>query len=465
IPSPPRRSSDEPVVILSDASDSIKLADEEDTDCLLVEPVGKPPKADFVQTTFIRESNGCPIFGVAFNCVNRMSPDDPLLFATVGGKHVNIYQCREFSPEELKNTDTVKEPPIHLLQSFADPSKEEFYCCAWSRLLDGKYAEEPARGHQVVAVAGRNGVIRLLCPSLARCLDSLVGHGQAVNELKFHPNNPSLLFSFSNDFTARLWNVTTHVVVAIFGGVEGHRAEVLTGDVSLAGDYLLTGGMDHHIKIWKLDTVDIKNAIKASKTFKSAAENEGKPFPTLQQHYPDYSTQEPHGNYVDCVRWFGGLVISKSCENRVVVWMPGNVDSKTSLDLKAIEPPRQDAIVDDYTTTRPTQVTGLPVETGCSMLHCLQMDDTELWYIRFDLHLQQRLLALGTGAGSPRIYLWDLSELSMIMDPMPKVLKIVSTGAGKAENYSSIRQIRFNADGRILIAVGEGGLIARFDRV
>ncbi|VDL61041.1 unnamed protein product, partial [Hymenolepis diminuta] len=437
IPSPPRRSSDEPVVILSDASDSIKLADEEDTDCLLVEPVGKPPKADFVQTTFIRESNGCPIFGVAFNCVNRMSPDDPLLFATVGGKHVNIYQCREFSPEELKNTDTVKEPPIHLLQSFADPSKEEFYCCAWSRLLDGKYAEEPARGHQVVAVAGRNGVIRLLCPSLARCLDSLVGHGQAVNELKFHPNNPSLLFSFSNDFTARLWNVTTHVVVAIFGGVEGHRAEVLTGDVSLAGDYLLTGGMDHHIKIWKLDTVDIKNAIKASKTFKSAAENEGKPFPTLQQHYPDYSTQEPHGNYVDCVRWFGGLVISKSCENRVVVWMPGNVDSKTSLDLKAIEPPRQDAI----------------------------MDDTELWYIRFDLHLQQRLLALGTGAGSPRIYLWDLSELSMIMDPMPKVLKIVSTGAGKAENYSSIRQIRFNADGRILIAVGEGGLIARFDRV
>ncbi|VUZ41212.1 unnamed protein product, partial [Hymenolepis diminuta] len=89
IPSPPRRSSDEPVVILSDASDSIKLADEEDTDCLLVEPVGKPPKADFVQTTFIRESNGCPIFGVAFNCVNRMSPDDPLLFATVGGKHVS----------------------------------------------------------------------------------------------------------------------------------------------------------------------------------------------------------------------------------------------------------------------------------------------------------------------------------------------------------------------------------------
>lgn len=114
---------------------------------------------------------------------------------------MNIYQCREFSPEELKNTDTMKEPPIHLLQSFADPSKEEFYCCAWSRLLDGKYAEEPAKGHQFVAVAGRNGVIRLLCPSLARCLDSLVGHGQAVNELKFHPNNPSLLFSFSNGKT------------------------------------------------------------------------------------------------------------------------------------------------------------------------------------------------------------------------------------------------------------------------
>ncbi|KAM7536433.1 hypothetical protein Aperf_G00000086156 [Anoplocephala perfoliata] len=290
---------------------------------------------------------------------------------------VTIYQCRELSSEELKNTDTLKEPPIHLLQSFADPSNEEFYCCAWSCLLDGNYAEDPARGQQVVAVTGKNGVIRIICPSLAKCMGSFVGHGQAVNELKFHPSNPSLLFSFSNgktvirtlaffllDFTARLWNITTHVTVAIFGGVEGHRAELLTGDVSLAGDYLLTGGMDHHIKIWKLDTIDLRNAIAASTDFKQhSPENKGRPFPTLQQHYPDYSTQEPHGNYVDCVRWLGRLVISKSCENCVAVWMPGDagVDAATSLDLKTKVPPRQDAIVDDFTTVRPTQVTGASV--------------------------------------------------------------------------------------------------------
>lgn len=50
-------------------------------------------------------------------------------------------------------------------------------------------------------------------------------------------------------------------------------------------------------------------------------------------------------------------MISKSCENRVIVWTPGNVDTKTSLNLKTIEPLRQDAIVDDFTTTK-TEVIG-----------------------------------------------------------------------------------------------------------
>ena len=325
--------------------------------------VKRRSKMPYNLTCHFHESDKQPIFGVTFN--PHLQQNGKYIFATASSNRISFYECLREGPES-----------VVLLQVYADPDPDEsFYCIAWSY--------DDVSKMPLVAAAGYRGIIRIISPSAKRCVKHFKGHGHSINDLKFHPHDSNLLLSVSKDLSLRIWNIKTDICVAIFGGVEGHRDEVLSADFHASGTRIVSCGMDHSLKIWATDIQEIDEAIQDSYTYNS--QKADKPFKTARCQIPAFTTRDIHRNYVDCVRWLGNFIMSKSCENAIVLWKPGKLENESDIAL----------IKDKYIG-----------EAQTTIVHEFLLNDSEIWFMRFSMDFKQNTMALGNMKG--KTYVWDL---------------------------------------------------------
>jgi WD40 repeat protein len=222
-------------------------------------------------------------------------------FATAGGRSLTVYAMHRNGFEPV--------------QSYLDDdAAEDFYAVRWS--IDS------ACGAPLIAVAGVCGPIKVINSVHFRVHCVLKGHGDAVNDLRFHPTDPSLLLSASKDESLRLWNIQAECTVMMFGGDKGHASDVLAADFHCLGGCFASAGMDNTIKVWSLDDPQSIKAIAESYDYASLPSEGRAPFRARLVQCPAYSTDGVHSDYVDSCAFFGNLLLSKSTDSRLFLWNP-----------------------------------------------------------------------------------------------------------------------------------------------
>jgi polycomb protein EED len=182
--------------------------------------------------------------------------------------------------------------------------REENLCLTWGLI----------GGCPLLAVGGYLGFIYIFNIHNYNIHKTLEGHMKSVNSLQFMQKECTFLLSASEDLSVRMWNIVNGVVVVV---LKNHTQGVLALDLHKDQYLCVSGGKDSTVKFWSL--AGLKNLQDFSKQWV------GGNFPTKEILKPVHSENRIHLGYVDCVKFYKNLIISKSQYGDLVIWKTNNL--------------------------------------------------------------------------------------------------------------------------------------------
>jgi len=311
-------------------------------------------------------------------------------------------------------------------------------------------------GPQLLLVAGKRGIVKVLDTVRRSLILTLSGHGDEIYDMKFSPTiddkgSEWLLLTASKDESLRLWNVQSATCVAIFAGHDAHRDAVLTCGWHPLGKRFCSGGMDNSVKVWSLESDEMMHAIEESWktqpiTKKDTATSAPRPqstykvFKTLYEQTPIFSTSKVHLDYCDCVQFVGNLVLSKSINDVVILWKPIFSDSQL-----------KNNVLINYKGNENAGASRIPNEI--QPLREFVLNKCDIWFIRFQTDADCRMLAIGNNIGEIKV--WDICT----SNPTKKYL----TKVDHQTCASPVRMVSFSPDGRSLASVCDDSTVWKWD--
>ncbi|CAA0832695.1 Polycomb group protein FERTILIZATION-INDEPENDENT ENDOSPERM, partial [Striga hermonthica] len=219
-----------------------------------------------------------------------------------------------------------------------------------------------------------------------------------------------------SDESVRLWNVHTGICILIFAGAGGHRNEVLSVDFHPSDIYRIAScGMDNTVKIWSMK--EFWTYVEKSFTWTDLPSK----FPTKYVQFPIFIASV-HTNYVDCNRWIGDFILSKSVDSELVLWEPKMKEQS-------------------------------PGEGTVDILQKYPVPECDIWFIKFSCDFHYNAVAVGNREG--KVFVWEVQS-----NPPVLIARL-----SHVQSKSPIRLTAVSFDGSTILCCCEDGTIWRWDVV
>ncbi|KAK9458137.1 WD40-repeat-containing domain protein [Dipodascopsis uninucleata] len=305
------------------------------------------------------------------------------IFATIGDTFAIVGAC---GPGISGDGSGDADQKLEILSTYSDDNSEESLCSVC-------WLKSPVDGKPLLAIGGKSGVVKIIDCSTGKLVASMRGHGDEILDLQTSPTHPHIFASTSGDHTVRVWTLdpiySSQPCIVICGG-DCHREQVLTLAFHDSGRFILSGGMDNQVHLWALPNLD--------------SHPTGCDEPLLL-HWSHFSTSVLHSNYVDCVAFYGDLILSKAAnEHRIVLWRIDGFSSSIADSL------RQDNAPTNHDKSKDTLSA---FGSGFTRLLQFSIPNTAPWYMRFGKITGSTECPplIGMGSDSAKIYLFNLRSL------------------------------------------------------